>query len=212
MVGLALLFAGSAAACQKKIDYFDYVSELRSNIFVAKTEELALRLYTTAKESPYKTNGIPEPTAPRFEAYMVAPEGDKQAEFFCTVGGKDIGGEMSYDNVKQEYFYACSVDFSGESSIDCTLTYGEERVTVTAQSVRTEKTLAPKAALETLRKEQNELFAGLTDKYGFAGEIYLRLLYEDAPYYYVGVIDREGKVRAFLMNAETGKILAKREG
>ena len=51
----------------------------------------------------------------------------------------------------------------------------------------------------------------MTDKYGFAGEIYIRLLYEEAPYYYVGIIDRSGGCNAFLMNAETGKILARRQ-
>ena len=51
----------------------------------------------------------------------------------------------------------------------------------------------------------------MTDKYGFSGEIYLRLIYEDSPYYYVGVINRNSEVNAFLLNAETGKILAKRK-
>ena len=50
----------------------------------------------------------------------------------------------------------------------------------------------------------------MTDKYGFSGEIYLRLIYEDSPYYYVGIIERNGTVHAFLINAQTGKILAKR--
>lgn len=52
----------------------------------------------------------------------------------------------------------------------------------------------------------------MTDEYGFAGEIYLRLLYEDAPYYYVGVVSKGGKTTAFLLNGKTGKLLAKREG
>jgi hypothetical protein len=51
----------------------------------------------------------------------------------------------------------------------------------------------------------------MTDKYGFTGEIYLRLLYEDAPYYYVGVINRKGEITAFLVNATTGKVLAQRK-
>jgi uncharacterized membrane protein YkoI len=48
-------------------------------------------------------------------------------------------------------------------------------------------------------------------KYGFTGEICIRLLYEDAPYYYVGVIGQNGKTTAFLLNGKTGKLLAKRE-
>ena len=70
--------------------------------------------------------------------------------------------------------------------------------------------LTPEAALSNLVAEENALFSSLTDKYGFAGEIYIRLIYEDSPYYYVGVIDRNENIRAFLINAKTGKILAKR--
>ena len=51
----------------------------------------------------------------------------------------------------------------------------------------------------------------MTDKYGFTGEIYLRLIYEETAYYYVGIIDRNGNIYAFLVNAQTGKILAKRQ-
>lgn len=50
----------------------------------------------------------------------------------------------------------------------------------------------------------------MTDANGFAGEIYLRLIYEDVPYYYVGIIDREGRIFALLVDSEDGKILAKR--
>ena len=51
----------------------------------------------------------------------------------------------------------------------------------------------------------------MTDRNGFAGEIYLRLIYEDAPYYYVGIIDRNGGILALLVHSESGKILARRD-
>ena len=84
-------------------------------------------------------------------------------------------------------------------------------VEVTAKSVLKENALSPKEALDILHKNESELFEKMTDKYGFTGEIYLRLIYEDSPFYYVGIIDRNGGIVAFLMHAETGKILAKRQ-
>ena len=54
-------------------------------------------------------------------------------------------------------------------------------------------------------------FDTLTDKNGFVGEIYLRLICEDSPYYYIGLIEKNGKIRAYLLDAESGKVLAKRE-
>jgi uncharacterized membrane protein YkoI len=50
----------------------------------------------------------------------------------------------------------------------------------------------------------------MTDKYGFKGEIYFRLIYEGNPYYYIGIINRNGEITAFLINAKTGKTLARR--
>ena len=118
---------------------------------------------------------------------------------------------MSFDNVKTEYFYACPLDISALLEIACTVVYGDETIEMTAKSVLDEHTLSPQSALQNLVQSEKELFQNLTDKYGFAGEIHLRLLYEDAPYYYVGVIDRNGRPDAFLINAKSGKILAKRQ-
>ncbi len=202
-----LLFS---SACQKKIEYFDYVSELRNNLFLVRTEEFSLKIYSVVKESPYCADGVAQPSAPRFEAYLVAPSGDKTTSISFFANGKEYGGEMSYDNVRGQYFYACTLDASSLSQVDCNLLYGEREVTLTAKSVLTEKTLSPTAILERLQTECPQVFSALTDEYGFAGEIYLRLLYEDSPFYYVGVIDREGNIQAFLLNAETGKILARR--
>ncbi len=198
--------------CKKKLDYFDYVSELRSNIFLAKTEDFSLRIHAVTKEAPYAVDGVKMECSPRFEAYLVAPEGNRTVDLRFTVDGRELGGEMSYDNVKAEYFYSATLDVAARSSVDCTITYGEETLTLTATSVLTDETMAPRAALAAVENAHPEIFTALTDEYGFAGEIYLRLIFEDSPYYYVGVIDREGKVDAFLLNAETGVLLAHRKG
>lgn len=198
-------------SCTKKIDYLDYVSELRSNIFLAQTEDFLLRAYAVEKETPYSSDGVKRETSTRTEIYLTAPSGDKSYDLAFTVDGETYGGELSYDNVKGEYYYSCTLDIRGQTELICTLTCEGEETQLTARSVVTETTLAPETALETLIAGETELFEDMTDEYGFAGEIYLRLIYEDNPYYYIGVIDREGGTTAFLMNATTGKVLAKRE-
>lgn len=205
---ISVFFLGG---CQKKCDYFDYVSELRSNIFLAETEDFSLRIYAVKKENPYKMDGVPQESSSLFEAYMVAPSSNETANLLFQIDGKDYGCEMSFDNVKCEYFYSCSLDISKRKEIKCTVKYGDREVVLNAISVLTEASLAPKIALEKLISQNNELFESMTDDYGFQGEIYLRLIHEDSAYYYIGIISRDGKVNAFLMNAESGKILAKRE-
>ncbi|MBQ7924498.1 MAG: hypothetical protein IJ329_04240 [Clostridia bacterium] len=207
-----VFFSFFFSACKKsKINYFSYVSELRSNIFYAETDGFSLRIFATEKEYPYSSDGVKRDTSVRTEIYLFAPSGDKTTAISFSIDETPYGGEMSYDNVKAEYYYSCTLDVSALSQIDCVIDYGGKTLEFCAQSVKTENTLTPQTVIEKLQESESELLASLTDKYGFAGEIYVRLLYEDFPYYYIGVIDRNGNTTAFLMNGETGKILAKRQ-
>ncbi|MBQ7369332.1 MAG: hypothetical protein IJW60_06480 [Clostridia bacterium] len=207
----ALFFALLLCACQKKTDYFNYVSELRSNILLDGNASFSLRVYATVKESPYSADGVPRECNERAEFWLVAPSGDKECSLSFDVNGKTYGGEMSYDSVKAEYYYAYPLDISAHTQLSCTVVYDGQIQEFNAKTVLSESTLSPENALKCLVAAQAELFTTMTDKYGFAGEIYLRLLYEDSPYYYIGVIDRNGKTNAFLLNATSGKLLAKRE-
>ena len=199
-------------SCKNTVEYFDYVSEQRNNIFLAQTDDFYLRVYSVIKEAPYVADGIPMETSPRAEITLIAPQGDETYHISFLVDGKSYGGEMSFDNVRAEYSFSCTLDLSTHHAIDFQIQHGEESVTLTARSVLEDNTIPPQEILKIVQRENAELFESMTDKYGFSGEIYLRLLYEDAPYYYVGVIDRNHRITAFLINGTSGKILAKREG
>lgn len=199
------------SACKKTVDYFDYVSELRNNIFLCSTDDFSLRIYATQKESPYCSDGIPCEISPRAEIYLIAPSGVENYQISFTLDGISYGGELSFDNVKTEYYYFCSLDISELKQIECTLTWGKESVVLCARSVLDENTLSAQTVLQNLLSSEQALFESMTDEYGFAGEIYVRLIYEDAPYYYIGVMDRNGGTNAFLASAQTGKILARRQ-
>ena len=206
----SLLACCLLAGCKSEVDYTPYISELRSNIFIAEAEGLSLRIYAVEKEIPYQADGIPRETTARLEAYLHAPEGNKTCRIAFTFQEETFQGEMSFDNVKAEYFYSCTLDVSNATELPCRIEYGELSIETTARSIRNTNTLNAKEILSILKTEDGELFTAMTDKYGFSGEIYVRLIYEDSPYYYVGIIERNGAVHAFLINAQTGKILAKR--
>ena len=211
VVTLSLLLILTSSACTKEINYFNYVSELRSNIFIAKADSFLLRIYAVCKESPYSTDGVPRECFSRLEAYLITPEGNHQTQICLQIENNSYEGEMSYDIVKGEYFTSFSIDVSTQREIPCFVKYGDEKKELTATSILSPNTISPQEALKIVQTEKTELFLSLTDKYGFSGEIYLRLLFEVSPYYYVGVIDRQGNCTAFLMNAETGKILAQKQ-
>lgn len=199
------------SACKKGVDYFSYVSELRSNIFLAENEDFSLRILSVNRESPYAADGIPKERFARTEIYLRAPSKETHYTVTFENNQQTVGGELSYDNVKAEYYLYVPVDISARDVLPCKIQYGDTELVLQALSVMEKDCLSCESALNRLIEAEPNLFASLTDKYGFCGEIYLRLIYEDAPYYYIGVIDREQNVYAFLMHAKSGKILAKRQ-
>lgn len=207
LICLIVFFCG----CNRSIDYFSYVSELRANLLLAQDEQFSVRVYSLYKEQPYIADGIKQECVERTEIRLIAPSGEQTCQISFTFDGKEYGGEMSFDNVKCEYFYACPLNIGECETLALQICYGETQTTLNAQSVLSKDALRAKDALNKLIEAEKELFESMTDRYGFAGEIYLRLLYEDAPYYYIGVMDRNGGTHAFLMNALTGKILARRQ-
>ncbi len=206
------VFCSLFASCKKETDYSQYVSELRSNILLCENGELSVRVYAVEKESPYAPDGVKREISKRTELYLQAPSGECEYILSFSVNGKNYHGDAVYDNVKGEYYFSCSADVSTLTTLPILIEFEENKIEMNAKSVRSETMLSPLKALEKLQTENAELFTSLTDKYGFAGEIYIRLIFEDSAYYYFGIIEKSGKITAFLMNAESGKILAKREG
>ena len=204
---LTFLLFGS---CKHSVNYFDYVSEFRNNIFLAETENICLRIYSVQKESPYAADGIANESTARTEIFLNAPTSTQNYAIYIKIEGTNYGGELSYDNVKAEYFLSFSLNVSEYKELPCLLSYEGKEIALTAISVLCEETISAKTVLDNVQAYEPELFASMTDKYGFKGEIYLRLLYEDAPYYYVGIIKKNGDIYAFLVNATNGKVLARR--
>ena len=209
LVGVA--FFAPIVKTTKKLDYFDYVSELRSNILLASNENYSLRVFAVEKEYPYAADGVRRETSNRAEIYLTAQSGDKVCSIEFVFDKKSYGGEMSYDNVKSEYFYSLSLDLSKVETLDFTINYGGEKFVLNAVTVKKENTLSPRDVLTKLQENEKTTFDTLTNENGFIGEIYLRLISEDEPYYYIGLIGKDGKIRAYLLTADTGKVLAKRE-
>ncbi len=173
--------------------------------------DISLTVYAAEKETPYAADGVKRTVSPRTEIYLTAPTGVDSYDVSFVYDGKTYGGDMSFDNIKLEYFFSCTLDISAAAELPVKISYDDQVIELTAATVRTENMLSPESVLEKVRVAESEKFKAMTDANGFAGEIYLRLIYEDVPYYYVGIIDREGRIFALLVDSEDGKILAKRE-
>ncbi|MFQ7077485.1 MAG: GNAT family N-acetyltransferase [Christensenellaceae bacterium] len=159
---------------------------MRSNILVASEGDISLTVYEAEKESPYAADGVKRTVSPRTEIYLTAPTGVDSYDVSFVYDGKAYGGDMSFDNIKLEYFFSCTLDISAAAELPVKISYDDQVIELTAATVRTENMLSPESVLEKVRVAESEKFKAMTDANGFAGEIYLRLIYEDVPYYYRG--------------------------
>ena len=118
---------------------------------------------------------------------------------------------MSYLTVRDCWY----ISFSGNSfdgneitvSLDCDGKTTEYKLL----SVVTDGLISCEQALECVKEHAGTLFDELTENGIFNGEIFIRLLYDEKCYYYVGICDREGMINAFLVDGQSGRIIAERE-
>ncbi|MBQ9729233.1 MAG: hypothetical protein IJV80_00275, partial [Clostridia bacterium] len=60
-------------------------------------------------------------------------------------------------------------------------------------------------------EKEKDLFKSLTENNRFHGELFVRVLYEEKVYYYIGIVAENGKIYSFLMDGTSGNVIAKRQ-
>lgn len=195
------------AACAP-YDYTDRLSEVRSDLFLAETDEFSLTVACVSREYPYADDGIPCPMTNLIEADL-HPKTDIPATVEIYAENSNWGGDASFSAVTGSFRFSQGTDAFPEGSLSLRVVWGETETTIAATSVRTEDTLSPKEALSLFVGAEKETLARMKQDGAFCGELCVRLLRRDKNYYYAAVTD--GKERtALLLDAETGEILARR--
>ena len=207
----ALFFGG----CGAQTDLSRYVSEYRSDIYMGTQGEYSVFASYSQREYPYTADGNVGDRSDVFEVALTAPDNTKTYSVRYTIGGKEYASELSFDSVRLVHRCSQTIPAPSETAISFVVSAadddGAEPVTVSAASIKTEKTLPLADLLEKVRAAESERFAALTSGNSFAGELYVRLLYDnDRCFYYVGLTDRSGNTYAMLADAETGEIIATR--
>ncbi len=203
----AACFLGGCKGCKESVNYLDYVSEKRTDIYLYSNDGLEIKIYLSEKEMPYCADGIKGDVSKLCEIFVTLPKNYEEVNIY--VGG--IDGEMNYKAADNLYYLSSSgCNVSGDSTA-VTLKYGETSAEFTAMNVKYKGVLSCDEAASCIIEHESELFKSMTENGVFLGEIYVRLLYDEACYYYVGICDRNGKITAFLVDGEKGKIIAKKE-
>ncbi|MGN1052608.1 MAG: hypothetical protein ACI4SH_04370 [Candidatus Scatosoma sp.] len=211
-------FCGCA---KQSSDLFSCVSELRDNVLFAEAGaggENAFRLcvYSYLREQPLLSDGAAGKTERVAEFYFTAKDGSDTyvLRYALPDGSKEGGGEMSYDDVQRRYYYFCSEDLSSVSALNVAVKNAKtgEEISFCATGAKKDGTLSPREILSAFENAESEKISSMKKDGVFCGEIRIRLIIsEEKPYYYLGLIDGNGKTFSYLLDGETGRILAKRE-
>lgn len=200
----AVLPVCALSACSPQTDYTEYISEMRSEIYLYKDDETDLKIYCVRREQPYNADGICGDMCDLIEIY---------AQFANTCESVEISlfdyfGEMSYQAVDRQFFSSYSAPAFLCDGVDVTLNIDGNTKSVRALNVLDSGVISCERALDCVMEHDRELFEALTSNGSFAGEIYIRLLYDEGCYYYVGVCDREKNITAYLLDGGIGKVIA----
>lgn len=211
--GIILLGGLSSAllcGCKGEVDLSSYVSENRLYYYCAQTENAALSLkaYYTLREYPYSADGIPRDTEGVIEVTLTSAEYMRSVAISFNTCASEYGGDMSYDGAKGVYTYSVSAEADG-AEIAFNITADGEEYTLTAEN-KNSGYLSGEEILAAVKKSKSEYIDSITSDGRLLGEVYLRFIYDEKGYYYVGITDRDGNTLSLLLDAATGEIIAER--
>ena len=193
-------------------DYSAHISEAKSDLFCAETDEFTVTVSCVSREYPYVADGITCPMNSVMEVSLVPAKSQICDYEVYLLGETTWGGETSFRTYAGDYFYSESVRKFPEGSVTVQIKWEDETRELTATSVKNEKTLSVNEILEYAIKAEKETVKQMTCDGNFLGEFYIRLLRRNINYYYVGITDLNGTTVSLLLDSETGEVLAKRGG
>lgn len=191
-------------ACNAQTDYTQYISEKRSEIYLYKDDVTEITINCVSREQPYNSDGICGNMCDLVEIFVkLTPTPDS-----VEISLEGYSGEMNYEAVNARFTASYTSPAFMREGIDVAITVGGEQKNYRVLSVLDSGVLSCEQVLNCAVEHDRELFASLTRKRDFAGEIYVRLLYDEGCYYYVGVCDRDKNITAYLLDGGIGKVIA----
>ncbi len=199
-----LCFPLFLSACAKQVDYSRYVSERRSEIYLYRDDSLSLTINCVCREQPYNADGICGEGCDLVEVFVKFKKNPQTAQISIS----SFSGEMNYEAVKDGFSIVFSSAPFSSDGVDCTLTFDDTTSSFCALPVKDKGVISSDEALSIAVENSPQTFQNLQSNGNFLGEISIRLIYDDACYYYVGVCDRQSKVTAFLIDGSSGRVIS----
>ncbi|MCQ2387077.1 MAG: hypothetical protein MJ066_01345 [Clostridia bacterium] len=186
---------------------FPYVSELRQDIYKADSEE-----YNIKAHYGFKSNDKNE----RIYTLLFIMKGNQTEQ-----STKNISFIFNEKTYKERFVFdqktncltaTFEIDDFNLKEFKTTLCVGSEFKEIIFKSIINENVLSVKETLNALYNNQPTLTQSYIDENGkFTAKIIMRIIEKNGKnYYYIGIIDSENNIKAFLLYSLSGEVLAVR--
>lgn len=197
-------------ACDKTSPLENNISELRVDVFQGKTENYHLKAFYGYREIEPIKDGARKDTA-YFLSFKLVNITTPDVKYTVKFSHNGLNYELPFtlNPVSNSLVCEAEVDNFLVKSFNVEILVASNVETIELTSMLPENTISYKEALSFLEKNHKNLLDGYKDEFGYNLEISLRVLSKnDKPYYYVGLTDTNGKLKAFLLDGITGETLA----
>lgn len=201
------------SACGAEPDYFSYVSELRNDVLAGENDNFGVVVYSGMKENPAISDGIKNDTELTLTVKIfLKTEIAEQLTAIIEYDGNKYEKTLEYNPVKSALTADVRVLSVPNGKLDVAIVYGEKTEIISVVSKLNENTVEYMTALKTAAAKAKDFIKENTRNGVLKAEIYLRLICEnDRNYYYVGFATAEGLKKAYLIDGESGAVLAEKD-
>lgn len=204
----AIFFSLLGTGCNKPDPFINSVTELRQNVYEGASENYKLKAAygydeTLAGDRAYRLTFLLCDKTSSAETYTLTFNSEKLS----------FTEDFKFSPVTGTLKTSVAIENFTDNEFNVTVSTGGAAETVTLKSLVSGGAIDYKTALVYLKKSQPELIALYNDENGeFNGKVTARILVKnEKPYWYIGLKNQNGALKALLVDGLSGNVLAVRE-
>ena len=201
------------SSCASSTTLSMYVSQRRTGVYSGSAEEYSVTVYAEERETPFITDGyvgeIKNYLIVRIEKQGTALD---NASIFITYDDVLVDASFTYNPLNGKYTLEQQVDrLPISKTLKVEIADKEKRVEVTLNSLVLDEVMDVNKVLKCVQNYDKQVVNSLFKNGQIGAEIRVRLVCgEGRNYYYVGFANSK-KTIAYLVDALTGEVLAKKD-
>ena len=200
--------------CKEQNSLDKYVSELRSDYFISQNSQFNLKGGYGFIEAHRENDGEVDKKIHLLSLRLLGVE-DQNVTYHASLDyqDKEYKATFKLNPVTHAMTAVMEIENFTLKEFTVKITSASDSHEITMRSALPDRTIDYHTALKILNEKQSELIKSYFDQNGnFLAEICARVIVKDQkPYWYIGLSDKSGNLKALLIDGLSGEVLAVRE-